>query len=125
MSYIRTFAGLFAIGLMLLGAGLLTHLDASAAREDKLREDPLRAEVTQRLRLSEEEWERYWTWRDLVGSPFAKLTPYEVLGMYADDPEEKRRYARENARFMLDFYRRSQAFEALYRQAMEELAQAE
>lgn len=74
------------------------------------------------LELDEEEWRQYQWRRDLVGEPLAEMTPYEVLGIYADDQAQRRRFARENARFMLDFYRRTMEFEDLYREELAELS---
>lgn len=74
------------------------------------------------LELNEEEWQQYQSRRALVGQPLAEMTPYEVLGIYADDPEQRRRFARENARFMLDFYRRTMEFEELYRDELAKLS---
>ncbi len=110
------------LGLALFGASLLT---VKAAHEREVQEEALQTDAARQLELSEEEWRQYRSWRELIGAPLADLTPYEVLGMYADDPQTQRRYALQSARFMLDFYRRSMAFEALYREEMEKLTKTE
>lgn len=89
-----------------------------AAREESSRWQETELHAPRWLGLSEEEWRRYQARRALIGKPLAEMTPYEVLGIYADDPEQRRRFARENARFMLDFYRRTMEFEKLYREEL-------
>ncbi len=110
-------------GLALLaGVAASALLDARAAREETSRSLLTDDRALQWSRLSEEEWRRYQSRRALIGEPLAEMTPYEVLGVYADDPEERRRFARENARFMLDFYRRTMEFEEIYREELARLS---
>ena len=101
-------------------AGAIAPLvyDVQAAREESSRWQETELHAYRWLELSEEEWRQYQMWRTLVGKPLAEMTPYEVLGIYTDDPEQRRRFARENARFMLDFYRRTMEFEKLYREEL-------
>lgn len=95
---------------------------AQAAREESSQWQETELHASRWLGLSEEEWRQYQMRRVLVGKPLAEMTPYEVLGIYTDDPEQRRRFARENARFMLDFYRRTMAFEELYRKELARLS---
>ncbi len=103
---------------VLAGAIASRVYDVHAAREESSRWQETAMHAPRWLELSEEEWRQYQTWRSLVGKPLAEMTPYEVLGIYTDDPEQRRRFARENARFMLDFYRRTMEFETLYREEL-------
>ncbi len=96
--------------------------EARAARADLGAEPASRLELSRELGLDETEWGRYQTRRAGLGAPLAALTPYEVLGMYAETPEQRRRYAAANARFMLDFHRRATEFEELYRAELVRLA---
>ena len=98
--------------------------EARAARVDAGAEPAVRSELSRELGLDETEWDRYQTRRAGLGAPLAALTPYEVLGMYAETPEQRRRYAAANARFMLDFHRRATEFEELYRTELVRLAAA-
>lgn len=98
--------------------------EARAARVDPAAEPAARSELSRELGLDETEWDRYQTRRAGLGAPLAALTPYEVLGMYAETPEQRRRYAAANARFMLDFHRRATEFEELYRTELVRLAVA-
>lgn len=111
-------------GLALLAVALPALLGVQAAREEAGQERTLEWQASQWLQLDAQEWRSYRSRRALIGKPLAEMTPYEVLGIYADDPEAQRRYARENARFMLDFYRRTMAFEAIYRDELGKLATA-
>ena len=111
------------VGLMALaGVAASVILDVQAAREETSQWQTTTRHAFRWLELSEEEWQQYQSRRVLIGKPLAEMTPYEVLGIYADDPEERRRFARENARFMLDFYRRTTEFEEIYREELEKLA---
>ena len=103
---------------VLAGAIVSLVSGVQAAREESSRWQETEAYATRWLGLSEEEWRQYQTRRALVGEPLVKMTPYEVLGIYTDDPEQRRRFAKENARFMLDFYRRTMEFEKLYRKEL-------
>ena len=111
------------VGLMAV-AGVVASviLDVQAAREEASPWQRTDRQALRWLELSEEEWHQYQSRRALIGKPLAEMTPYEVLGIYADDPEQRRRFARENARFMLDFYRRTMEFEQLYREELARLA---
>ena len=110
-------------------AGLVAALaaaalfEAQAARATAGAESEVRSELSRELGLDETEWERYQTRLARFGAPLAALTPFEVLGMYAETPERRRRYAEANARFMLDFHRRATAFEELYRAELARLAE--
>ncbi len=107
------------IGLTALaGVAASVILDVQAAREEASQWQKTDLRVLRWLELSEEEWRQYQSWRSLIGKPLAEMTPYEVLGIYADDAEQRRRFARENARFMLDFYRRTMEFEQIYREEL-------
>ena len=97
-------------------------LDVQAAREEASQWQRTDHQMFRWLELSEEEWHQYQSRRALMGKPLAEMTPYEVLGIYADDPEQQRRFARKNARFMLDFYRRTMKFEEIYREELARLA---
>ena len=103
---------------VLAGAIVSLVYGVQAAREESSQWQETKLHAHHWLGLSEEEWRQYQTWRALVGKPLAEMTPYEVLGIYTDDPEQRRRFARENARFMLDFYRRTMEFEKLYREEL-------
>lgn len=103
---------------ILTGAIACLVYDVQAAREESSQWQETELHAHSWLGLSEEEWQRYQTWRALVGKPLAEMTPYEVLGIYTDDSEQRRRFAKENARFMLDFYRRTMEFEQLYRKEL-------
>lgn len=103
---------------VLVGAIASLVYDVQAAREESSRWQETELHAYRWLELSEEEWRQYQMWRTLIGKPLAEMTPYEVLGIYADDPEQRQRFARENARFMLDFYRRTMEFEKLYREEL-------
>ena len=118
---VRPWARPSLILLVLTLAGTAILLEVHAARERETQEEALQTDAARQMKLSEEEWRQYRSWRELIGAPLNELTPYEVLGMYADDPQVRRHYALQNARFMLDFYRRSMAFEALYREEMKNL----
>ncbi len=102
-------------GIMLLAMAVPALLGVQAAREEAGQERTVELQALQWLELDAQEWRQYQSRRALIGKPLADMTPYEVLGIYADDPQERRRYAQENARFMLDFYRRIMAFETVYR----------
>ena len=65
--------------------------------------------------LGEREWERYHSYRAHAGGHLEALTPYEMLGIHADDQQERREYARRNAQFMLRMHQRITEFEDLYR----------
>ena len=123
MSRVWCRAAGWLMGLAAL-AGVVTTviLDVQAAREEASQWQRVDHRTLRWLELSEEEWHQYQSRRALIGKPVAEMTPYEVLGIYADDPEQQRRFARENARFMLDFYRRTMEFEALYREELAKLA---
>ena len=108
--------------LALTGVTASAILDVQAAREETSQWQATARHAVRWLELSEEEWRQYQSRRALIGKPLAEMTPYEVLGIYADDPEERRRFARENARFMLDFYRRTTEFEEVYREELAKLA---
>lgn len=111
------------VGLMALaGVAASAILDAQAAREETSQWQATAHYAFRWLELSEEEWQQYQSRRALIGKPLAEMTPYEVLGIYADGPEERRRFARENARFMLDFYRRTTEFEEIYREELAKLS---
>ena len=107
--------------MALAGVTVSLILEAQAAREETSERQETGRPTLRWLELSEEEWRQYQSRRALIGKPLAEMTPYEVLGIYADDPDERRRFARENARFMLDFYRRTTKFEAVYREELEKL----
>ena len=111
-------------GLVLPAMALPALLGVQAAREEAGQERTIEWQASQWLELDAQEWRNYQSRLALIGKPLAEMTPYEVLGIYADDPEAQRRYARENARFMLDFYRRTMAFEAIYRDELGKLATA-
>lgn len=116
-------AAVWLIGLMALAGVVVAEIfDAQAAREELSQWQRTDHHMLRLLKLSEEEWHQYQSWRALIGKPLGEMTPYEVLGIYADDPEQQRRFARENARFMLDFYRRTMKFEELYREELAKLA---
>ena len=108
--------------VVLAGVAALVIFDVQAAREETGRWQETEDHTIRWLKLDEEEWRQYQSKRALVGKPLAEMTPYEVLGIYADDPERRHWYARENARFMLDFYRRTMAFEELYREELAKLS---
>ena len=114
----------------LLAAGLSAALAAAAlfevqaARATAGAEPGVRLSLSRELGLDEVEWEAYRTRSAGLGAPLAALTPYEVLGLYAETPEQQRRYAAANARFMLDFHRRAMEFEELYRTELRRLAAA-
>jgi len=111
------------VGLTALaGVAASVVLDVQAAREEASQWQKIDHRVLRWLELSEEEWRQYQSRRALIGKPLAEMTPYEVLGIYADNPEQRRRFARENARFMLDFYRRTMEFERLYREELTKLS---
>ena len=111
------------VGLTALaGVAASVILDVQAAREEASQWQKIDHRVLRWLELSEEEWRQYQSRRALIGKPLAEMTPYEVLGIYADNPEQRRRFARENARFMLDFYRRTMEFERLYREELTKLS---
>ena len=112
-------------GVMLLAMSVPALLGVQAAREEAGQERATEPHASQWLELDEQEWRQYQSRRALIGKPLADMTPYEVLGIYADDPQARRRYARENARFMLDFYRRTMAFEAVYRDELGKLHTAQ
>ena len=110
------------VGLVALsGVAVSVIFDVRAAREEtsQWRETDLHA--LRWLELSEEEWRQYHFRRTLLGKPLSEMTPYEILGIYADDPEQRRRFAKRNARFMLDFYQRTMEFEELYREELARL----
>lgn len=111
-------AAWLVVPAVLTGAIVPLAYDVQAAREESSRWRETELQAHRWLELSEEEWRQYQAWRTLIGKPMAEMTPYEVLGIYTDDPEQRRRYARENARFMLDFYRRTMEFESLYREEL-------
>ncbi len=111
--------GILSLGLAgLLTLSIFAFWEAHAAREEFGQQYPTSETLTHWLELSEAEWVQYQWRRDTLGRVLAEMTPYEVLGIYADDPEQRRRYARQNARFMLDFYRRTTAFEDIYREEL-------
>ena len=112
----------FSVLGMLAGTAVSMVLVAQAAREETSRWQETESDTLRWLELDEQEWEQYRLRRSLVGQPLAEMTPYEVLGLYADDPQQQRRYARENARFMLDFYRRTMKFEEIYREELSRLS---
>lgn len=119
-----------AFAAWLPAAGLSAALAAAAlfemqtARATAGAESGVRISLSHELGLDEAEWEVYQTRRAGLGAALAALTPYEVLGLYAETPERQRRYAEANARFMLDFHRRAMAFEELYRAELARLAEA-
>lgn len=111
------------VGLAALaGVAASVILDVQAAREEASQWQKTDRRMLRWLELSEEEWHQYQARSTLIGKPLAEMTPYEVLGIYADDPEQRRRFARENARFMLDFYRRTMEFEQIYREELAKLS---
>ena len=112
------FAALLAVAVYITFA----LLDANAAREEQAELTRSEIRMLDWLELDEAEWHKYHSLRTAVGRPLAEMTPYEVLGIYADDLEQRRRYARANARFMLDFYRRTTEFEELYRAEISKLS---
>ena len=109
-----------------LGAALAAAalFEAQAARATAGAEPGVRMSMSRELGLDEAEWEAYRTRSAGLGAAVAALTPYEVLGLYAETPEQQRRYAEANASFMLDFHRRAMAFEELYRTELSRLAAA-
>lgn len=118
-----------AAAAWLTAAGLAAAAAAAALFEARAAraagaEREVRAEFSRELELDETEWDRIRTRRAGLGAPLAALTPYEVLGLYAETPEQRRRYAAANARFMLDFHRRAMEFEELYRTELIRLAAA-
>ena len=119
-----------AAAAWLTAAGLAAAVVAAAlfevraARAAAGAEREVRSEFSRELELDETEWDRVRTRRAGLGAPLAALTPYEVLGLYAESPEQRRRYAAANARFMLDFHRRAMEFEELYRTELIRLAAA-
>lgn len=118
-----------AAAAWLTAAGLVAAVVAAALFEARAAraagaEREVRAELSRELELDETEWDRVRTRRAGLGAPLAALTPYEVLGLYAETPEQRRRYAAANARFMLDFHRRAMEFEELYRTELIRLAAA-
>lgn len=110
-----------------LGAALAVAalFEVQAARATAGAEPEIRISLSRELGLDETEWEAYRMRRAGLGAALAALTPYEVLGLYAETPERQRRYAEANARFMLDFHRRATAFEELYRAELARLAEAD
>lgn len=110
-----------------LGAALAAAVlfEAQTARATAGAEPGVRVSLSHELGLDEAEWEAYRTRRAEMGVALAALTPFEVLGMYAETPENRRRYAEANARFMLDFHRRATVFEELYRAELARLAEAD
>lgn len=115
--------GIGMVSAVLLAiCGLVAGYEVYAAREQEERFTRHREESLLWKELSEQEWQRYQEHRAHLGSHLEQLTPYEVLGIYSDDPQERRRYARQNARFMLDMHRRMTEFEDLYRRELEQLA---
>ena len=73
--------------------------------------------------LTIDEWNRYSELRTLHhGLLSADLTPLEVLGILAETPEERRRYARLFASHQLKILQRIAEFEADYLEAVADIA---
>ena len=91
-----------AAAAWLTAAGLAAAVAAAAlfevraARAAAGAEREVRSEFSRELELDEAEWNRVRTRRAGLGAPLAALTPYEVLGLYAESPEQRRRYAAAN-----------------------------
>ena len=105
---------------VVVAAGFL--LEAQAVREEPGTESVSSLTASQWLKLEESEWRDYLMYQAVAGKTLDSMTPYEVLGIYATDPERQRRYAALNAEYMMDFYRRSMAFEELYRAELQKHA---
>ena len=118
------------IGLILLFPALVFGQNVRTVQHDSIEVEPLESDSTasetiEFWGLTASEWQRQKIERERYeGLLSPQITPLEVLGITADDPQERARYARLFAERQHQLLLRIQDFEEDYQQAFQKLAQS-
>ena len=103
----------------------LDQVQRDSIEMDSLDADSIAAETIEFWGLTAEEWQQQQTYRVRYQGLLAPgITPLEVLGVTADDPAERARYARLYAERQNQVLRRIRRFEEDYLAAMQALSGA-